>query len=216
MSGWESVHLDELDVVPLADGLVWRPIRSRFDIRAFGVNAYESEESGRLIVEEHDEASGGAGGHEELYVVVRGRARFTIGGEPVDAPAGTLLFIRDPNLRRSAVSDESGTLVLAIGGERGRAFEVSAWESYFGALPDLRAGRFEEAIAKIEAGLRERPNHPSLLYNLACAEAQAGRREEAVAHLNSALAQDPSFERSIASDPDLDSLRDHPAFPKPA
>ena len=31
-------------------------------------------------------------GNEELYVVLRGRARFEIDGETVDAPAGTLVF----------------------------------------------------------------------------------------------------------------------------
>jgi tetratricopeptide (TPR) repeat protein len=214
MSGWESVQLDELEAIPLFDGLIWRPIRARFDIRAFGINAYESDESGRLIVEEHDETSGGAGGHEELYVVVRGRARFTIDGETADAPAGTLVFIRDPKLRRSALAEEPGTLILATGGEPSRGFEVSAWEAYFGALPDFRAGRFDEAAARIAAALRRRPGHPSLLYNLACAEAQAGRPEDAIEHLTGALAGDPALARPARSDPDLDTLRDHPAFPR--
>ena len=60
-----------------------------FGIQAFGINAYTAEKAGDVVVEEHDEkGDGGAGGHEELYVVVSGRARFTLAGESVDAPAG--------------------------------------------------------------------------------------------------------------------------------
>ncbi len=213
MSGFEVFALDDLDAIPLAEGLVWRPVRRRLDIRAFGINAYESEEVGRQVVEEHDESSGGAGGHEELYVVVRGRASFTIDGEAVDAPAGTLVFLRDPKLRRSATAAEPGTLVLAIGGEPGRAFEVSPWETSFAALPALRAGRHDEAIATIAEGLEEHPGNPSLLYNLACAEALAGRAGDAIVHLQAAIERDARYREHARTDPDFDTLRGLPDFP---
>lgn len=215
-NGWEATHVDRLDAIRLFDGVVWRPIRSSLGIRAFGVNAYESEQTGELIVEDHDESSGGAGGHEELYIVMRGQARFTIDGQEASAPAGTLLFIRDPALKRSAICEEEGTLIVAIGGEPGRPFVVSAWESYFGALPDMRAERWTEAIDRIEAGLRDRPGHPSLLYNLACAEARAGRSEEALAHLNAAVAGEATLLGAARDDADLDSIRDLPGFPTAA
>jgi hypothetical protein len=213
MKGWESLHVDELETVPLFHGILWRPIRSRFGIRAFGVNAYEAKRSGQQVIEAHDESSGGAGGHEELYVVLRGRATFTIGAESMNAPAGTLVFIRDPTLKRVAVADEAGTLVLAVGGEPGRAFEVSAWESYFGALPDVHAERWSDAIARIREGLRDRPGHPALLYNLACAEARDGRSAAAIAHLREAIEAEPGYLESARSDPDLDALRAEPGFP---
>jgi len=214
MNGWEAIQVDDLDAVALFHGLVWRPIRSRLGIRAFGINAYESEASGLQVVEEHDESSGGAGGHEELYVVLRGHATFTVDGEVAEAPSGTMVFIRDPALKRSAIADEEGTLVLAIGGEPGRPFEVSPWESYFGALPDVRAEHWEDAIAKIEAGLRARPGHPALLYNLACAEARCGRSVEAIGHLREAIGGDPTYLESAVGDPDLESLRGRADFPR--
>ena len=31
-------HLDELEAIEMPDGFVWRPVRRRFDIRAFGAN----------------------------------------------------------------------------------------------------------------------------------------------------------------------------------
>ena len=213
MSGWEALRLDELDAIPLFDGLVWRPLRRRFDIRAFGINAYESEAPGGLVVEEHDETAGGAGGHEELYVVVRGRATFTVDGETCDASAGSVVYIRDPALRRSARAEEAGTLVLAIGGERERAFEVSAWEWYFAALPHIRGERWEAAMATIEQGLAERPGHPALLYNLACVESRAGLAERALAHLNEAIDADPHYREAARDDPDLDAVRARPDFP---
>ena len=211
--GWQSLHLDELDAIPVLESLVWHPIRRTLGIAAFGVNAYTSEQVGGHVIEDHDERGGGAGGHEELYVVVRGRATFSVGGESRDAPAGTLLFVSDPALRRSAVAEEEGTLVLAIGGAPGRAYEVSPWESYFAAMPSLKSERWAEAIAMIEAGLRERPGHPALLYNLACAESRGGRPLEALTHLQQAVQGDAKYLSAARADPDFDSIRREPGFP---
>lgn len=66
--------------------------------------------------------------HEEVYVVIEGRATFTVDGEEVDAPAGTVIFVKDPAIVRHAVARSAGTMVLAIGGPVGKAFEPSAWE----------------------------------------------------------------------------------------
>lgn len=60
-------------------------------------------------------------GHEELYVVVRGHARFTIDGEDLDAPAGTLVFLPEPEAKRVATALEDGTIVMAVGGAVGEA-----------------------------------------------------------------------------------------------
>jgi tetratricopeptide (TPR) repeat protein len=212
VTGWEALHLDDLDAIPVA-GVVWHPVRRRLGIRAFGVNAYTAERVGSHVIEEHDETGSGARGHEELYLVVSGRASFTIGGERLDAPAGTMVFLRDPALRRAAIAEEEGTLVLAVGGEPGRPFEASPWESYFTAAPLLDAGRFEEAIAAIEEGLRAHPGNPSVLYNLACAEARAGRRDDALSHLREATAVDAGLAARAREDPDFASIRDTPGFP---
>jgi quercetin dioxygenase-like cupin family protein len=212
-SGFEAVHVDELDSIPLFQGLVWRPVRRRLGVRAFGVNAYASEAAGGQVVEEHDETGAGAGGHEELYVVLRGRATFTVDGQPLDAPAGTLVFVRDPTLRRVAIAESEDTLVLAIGGERGRAYEVSPWEYYFAAVPDLEARRWDAAVATIEEGLAELPGHPALLYNLACAESRAGRTADASAHLDEAIRGHAKYREAARTDPDFDPIRGEPGFP---
>lgn len=64
----------------------WSPIRMRLDVQAFGVNAWTAHEADTPVIPEHDEQPSG---HEELYLVVAGRATFTVEGEEVDAPAGT-------------------------------------------------------------------------------------------------------------------------------
>jgi tetratricopeptide (TPR) repeat protein len=207
--GWEAVHVDELDAIPVA-GVVWHPVRRRLGIEAFGMNVYTAETVGKQIVEEHDESSLG---HQEVYVVIRGRVTFSVGGETLEAPAGTIVFIREPTLRRVAVAETEDALVLAVGNAAGRAYEPSAWETSFAAAPLLDQGRYDEALALFAEGLREHPGNSSLLYNLACAEARAGRTDDAITHLREAIADGERFAERARSDPDFDAIRDDPSFP---
>ena len=52
---FETAHLDSLDSYPGPGSLTWRPVRARFDIRAFGCNAYTAQKAGDHVVEPHDE-----------------------------------------------------------------------------------------------------------------------------------------------------------------
>src|SRR3954466_7489462 len=114
MASWQTAHLTEIATVEDGPGPAdWKPIRHHFGIRAFGVNAWVATEAGQELVEEHDELEeDGVSGHEELYAISAGRAVFTVDGSRVDAPAGTLVFVRDPALVRSAVAEEVGTTVV--------------------------------------------------------------------------------------------------------
>ena len=188
---------------------MWHPIRRRFGIRAFGVNAYTSEDAGRQIVEEHDESSG----HEELYVVLRGHATFTLDGEEVDAPAGTFVFISDPKVRRGATARDKETVVLVVGGVPGKAFSPSPWEAWIEATPHLEAGEPDRGIQVFERTLAAHPGNPNVLYNLACFEALAGRAEAALAHLGEAVEADPRTREWAQTDSDFDAIRSDPRFP---
>jgi tetratricopeptide (TPR) repeat protein len=211
---FEVARLDELPELRPLESLVWRPVRRALGIEAFGVNAYTASAAGDEVVEDHDELGGGAGHHEELYVVLAGRAAFTVAGEAVDAPAGTLVFVRDPAARRHAVAQEADTTVLAIGAPRGEVYRVSPWESYFVALPYARAGDFVRAAELAAEGLERHPDNAALLYNLACFEAQAGRRDEALGHLRRAFEVEPEKVRAWAEhDSDLDPIREDPGYP---
>jgi hypothetical protein len=205
-----AANLDELGRVAGEFGTI--PVRIPFGIASFGVNAYVPGESGRVI-EEHDELGAGAGKHEELYFVVRGRALFTLAGEEVDAPTGTLVFVSDPAVRRGAVAIEADTVVLVAGGVPGRAFEPSPWEAWLEAAPHLQAGRPEEAVAVLERALERHPGNGSVLYNLACVEALAGRGDAALAHLEEAVAADPRKREWAKVDSDFDAIRQDPRFP---
>jgi hypothetical protein len=205
-------RIDDLPAVRVA-GVTWRPVRRELDVRAFGVNAYTAD-AGALLIEEHDETGAGAGGHEELYIVVSGHARFTIDGAEHDAPAGTLVFLPDPTSRRAAVALVDGTTAIVVGGRPGEPYSVSPWEPTFAALAASEAGD-PAAAADLMAGvIAEYPGNRSVLYNAACLEALAGRREAALGHLREAAALDPDkVRRWAAGDRDLDSVRDSPEFP---
>jgi mannose-6-phosphate isomerase-like protein (cupin superfamily) len=209
--GWQSIRIDEIDPISVVDGtLLWRPVRRTLDIGAFGINAYVAPNAGDDVVEEHTESTLR---HEEVYVVLTGRATFTLGGETLDAPTGTVVFIRDPLVRRHARAEEPGTQVLAIGGPRDEAYEPSPWEDVFAAEPHRAAGDYETYAAALASALEKRPDHPATLYNLACAEALAGRADEALTHLRRAVELRPETADWAREDEDFASLRDRPDWP---
>jgi hypothetical protein len=193
---YEVATLDDLKRIPVMHGLEWRPIRRRFGIGAFGINAYTAAKPGDWVVEEHDET---ALEHQEMYIVVRGRAKFTLNGEEVDAPAGTIVFLEDPSVKRLAIAEEEGTTVLAIGAKPGEAFTPSVWEWVFEGY----ATTPDEAISIVQDGIRELGEHPAFYYHLACFSAKAGRKEEARVYLERAIDERPEWRDRAAEDKDL-------------
>jgi quercetin dioxygenase-like cupin family protein len=202
-------HLDELDAIEMPDGFVWRPVRRRFGIRAFGTNAYTPGASGQ-VVEEHTENTLG---HEEIYLVLRGRVRFTVGDDEHELGPGQLVYVRDPSLRRSGVALTDDAAVLAVGGKPGEPHDISAWEYTFAASPHLRAGRYDEARQVLREGLEAKPGSPPLLYDLGCVEALDGEKDKALELLNEAVAADERFREYAQTDDDFASIRDDPRFP---
>ncbi len=191
----------------LEDASGWSPIRKRFGVQAFGVNAWRVANAGDRILPEHDEIPSG---HEELYVVVAGHATFTADDDVVDAPTGTIVFVRDPAVKRGAVAREPGTTVLAVGGKPGAAYLPRSWELQVGTLLDdaqhVKAKRLlTEALGRYE-------DNAGVLYNLACAEALLGEKDEALGHLRQAVAEHPSYAEYAREDGDLSSIRDDPRF----
>jgi hypothetical protein len=187
----------------------WSPIRHSLDVRAFGVNAWTVHEAGATVIPEHDERDSG---HEELYVVTAGHATFTVGEEQVEAPVGTIVFVRDPELFRGAVAREPGTTVLAVGARAGAAYRPRAWETNADVSALLDVGRHEEARATQVRALDQYDDRGGLLYNLACAEAQLGRVDEALDRLAAALEIRPALAEHAAKDADFEPIRDDPRF----
>jgi len=107
---------------------VWKPLRAKLGIEAFGINAFIGRETGARVIEDHTE-EGSA--HQELYVVLDGKARFELDGKEVEAKAGSLLFIADPAVKRTAFALEPNTSVLAIGAAKDQVFTPSSWDDPF-------------------------------------------------------------------------------------
>lgn len=205
----KTLHLDEVEGVPVFGTLVWKPVRRPLGITAFGINAYTAANAGDEVVEDHTEESSG---HEEAYLVVRGHATFTVDGEEVDAPWGTIVFLDEPRQRRHAVAKEPGTTVLALGGHPGALGEVSAWEYIFPSLPARNAEDWDMARKILENAIAEN-DHPSIHYHLGCVEARAGNRERAIEEVVYAVENRPRLREPAQTDEDLASIRDDPRFP---
>jgi mannose-6-phosphate isomerase-like protein (cupin superfamily) len=208
VNAYRIADLDSLERVPLEQG-TWRPVRRQLNATAFGINAYSADRAGDALIEEHDETSAGAGGHEELYLVARGSARFEIGGEPVDAGEGTMILI-EPGVMRRATAASDGATVVVIGGRPGAAMPPSPFEYWYAAIPAHEAGDHQRAYEIAAEGLEHYPEHGTLHYALACEQALLGNRERALEHLRTAFANDPRTRDWAREDSDLASVRDDP------
>ena len=199
MAGYRAIRFDELEDVPWKPGLTLRPVRSQLGLRAFGAAGFVGREPGDIVVEPHAEEEGR--GHQELYVVLRGAARFTLDGESLDAPAGTLIAV-EPHVRREAVATEPDTAVLAFGGQP--TFEPAGHE--YMARVRGAVDRPQDALAIAEAGLDELGETPGTLYAMALALAAAGDTDGARRRLDEAIEREPDLRREALSDPLLSSL----------
>jgi quercetin dioxygenase-like cupin family protein len=209
MSGYEILSLDDLERVPYrGSGEILRPLRHRLGVRAHGVNVWSAEAAGDKLIPPHEEDSG----HEELYVVVRGTARFTVGDETSDAPAGTLIHVRAGTFR-VATALEANTMILVAGGKEGVAFEPGGWEHVHIAFALLDAGDAAAGRAVMEAISVPEEHLWGRHYNLACYEAMAGETDAAFEHLRTAVELNRDNAMNwLPHDTDLDPLRDDPRF----
>jgi hypothetical protein len=201
--GWRAVALDEVEAVPWrGTELVWRPVRSALGTRIVGMGGYTADRAGQVVIEGHTESEDGLQ-HEEVYVVLRGRATFTLDGTELDAPAGTFVAVLDPSVHRRAVAAEAGTAVLALGAmpsfvpsdsewiERARPYLRSDPERAIAILEDLRTVKPEGPVAEVAAAF------------LALARGDADRAGET---LHGLLARRPDLREVLADDADLEPL----------
>jgi tetratricopeptide (TPR) repeat protein len=205
--GYTILTLDQVETAS-NKGSNLIPVRHALGFQPAGVNAWIADSGGQLIPP-HEEDSG----NEELYVVVRGRARFTVGEETADAPAGSLVFV-PPEVYRTASAEEDGTIVLAVGGTVGEAFNAGGWDSFALADSYRQAGRHDEGRAVMEQLIAEKPDYWATTYNAGCFEALAGNPDAAFEHLRRAKALDTEggSAQYFREDSDLDPLRQDPRF----
>jgi tetratricopeptide (TPR) repeat protein len=205
--GYTILTLDEVETAPHR-GSSLIPVRHRLGFHAAGVNAWRADVGGQLIPPHEEDR-----GSEELYAVVRGRARFTVGEEEAEAPAGTLVFV-PAEVFRTAVAAEDDTVVFVVGGRIGEAFEVGGWDSFALADTYREEGRLEEATAVMAELIAQQPDYWATSYNAGRLEALAGNPDAAFEHLRRAKELDGEGESAafFREDSRLDSLRDDPRF----
>src|SRR5881397_1927186 len=73
---YRATTIGELQDIAYRQDTHMRPVRHHLGITAFGTNAWTAANEGDRLIPEHEEDEGS----EELYVVLRGRARFEIDG----------------------------------------------------------------------------------------------------------------------------------------
>jgi hypothetical protein len=206
----DGYAVGRIEEIAEGTGGTWAPLRRHFDVGAFGVNAWIAREAGEEVVGEHDEERTG---HEELYVVVSGHATFTASGDDHDAPQGSVLFVRNPLVKRRIVAHDPGTTILSIGAKRGEAYEPRPWEDNYDAILRFNVGDYAGAKQVMLDAIERRPEEAGFLYNLACAEARLGERDAAIEHLAAAASKEERFADAAQTDEDLASIRDDPRFP---
>jgi len=190
---------------------VYIRLRRTLDIGAFGASAVYQAKAGEDVVGEHDELGPGADGHEELYVVVQGSATFTLDGDQVGAPQGTVVFVQ-PGTTRKAVATSDDTIVLAVGGRRGKAYRIPPGGELFDFFERYNTQDYEGALAACHVALEKFPGNALILYNIACMQSMLGRSDEALDTLSTAVEGWPKFKENAQKDDDFASLREDPRF----
>jgi len=206
---WQVARLDELERLgPNPEGTVWRPLRRRFDIRAFGANAWTGAQPGDRLIERHREVDG----PEELYIVLTGLATFEVGDEEIDAPPGTFVFVR-PGVVRGAIAAEPETTIAAVGAKAGEVFTPSPWEEWYVADAYRQRGDLGRALTLMRELTERDPGVWQGHFNRACFESVAGDTDAAIESLRRAAELNPDRVRELAAtDVDFDPIRDDPRF----
>jgi hypothetical protein len=195
--------LDEQPLLVEDGALQWIPLRRRLGGRAFGTNAYRASRAGDLVIEDHVESPG----QEEMYVVVAGGVRFTVGDEEIVAAAGTVVFLPDPEVRRGGVATADDTIVLAVGGWPDKPYHSLPWEPIFMAQDAVHRGDWAEAAATLEREAREHLDAAIVQFRLACFHAQAGDLDSARGALERAIQTDPGYRERAEREELLAPLR---------
>ena len=203
-------HIDELDAIELQDGFVWRPVRRRFGIQAFGINAYTPGASGQ-VVEEHTERSLRARG--DLPRPARTRPLHRRRQRARARPRAARLRPRPvaPPRRRRAHGRRGGARDRRQAGRAARGLGMGVHVRRLPAPPRRPLRRGETAAARGTGGEARRARRSSTTSH--ASRRSPARSDTALELLNEAVAGDESFRKYAQTDEDFASIRDDPALP---
>lgn len=88
----------------------------------------------------------------------------------------------------------------------------NADERVYAATLAMNTGAYREAVAHLQAAVRERPGHDHAHYMLGVAFAALRNTSDALAHLQKAIDLNPDNRSQAAQDVELDLLRDQSRF----
>jgi quercetin dioxygenase-like cupin family protein len=116
------LHLADLPETRIPAGR-WQALNEPLSITTFGVSAVAIDPGEEPDIE-HDEANSG---HQEVYVVVAGRAEFRVGDERLEAGPGDIVAVPDPAQTRSYRALAPGTRIVCLGAGPGAEHPWGAW-----------------------------------------------------------------------------------------
>ena len=116
------LRLSEVPETPTSEGR-WQALNTSLGISTFGVNAVAMEPGEQADIE-HDESDSR---HQEVYVVVAGRAAFRLGTEQVEAGPGDVVACGDPAETRSYWALEPATRIVCFGAGPGAEHPYGEW-----------------------------------------------------------------------------------------
>jgi mannose-6-phosphate isomerase-like protein (cupin superfamily) len=116
------VRLSDVPEIAIDAGR-WQPLNQRLGVSAFGVNGVVMDPGEQADIE-HDEAGSG---HQEVYVVVSGRAWFRVGDEEFEAVPGDVVAVGDPAVTRDYKGLEPGTRLVCFGAAAGDPHPYGDW-----------------------------------------------------------------------------------------
>jgi len=196
---WVAVHLDEVEPVDWRrTGISWRPLRRALGADIVGIAAFTADRPGQVVVEPHTEVDNGRS-QQEIYLVLRGRASFRIDGAVIEASAGSLLRV-DAHAHREAIAIETGTAVIALGGESN--FDPGPSEWIERARPHIRADplRAREIFDDLR---RNRPNDRANDVAEALLAVGQGNEQKARSIVQQLVSDLPDVRAILGDDPDL-------------
>jgi uncharacterized cupin superfamily protein len=117
-----KVNLSDVPETAIPAGR-WQPLNERLGITHFGISAVVMDPGEEADIE-HDEA---AAGHQEVYVVVAGRAGFRLGDEEIEAGPGDIVAVPDPGETRDYWALEPETRVVCLGAGTGAEHPYGRW-----------------------------------------------------------------------------------------
>jgi len=118
-----AVRLADHPVVATEYGR-WQPLNEPLRVTGFGINAMVCDPGEAFDIEHTEEDSG----QQEVYIVVAGTAVFSIDGQELEAPAGTVVSVIDPTIVRSYRAAEPDTRIVCVGGApTGQPVDFGSW-----------------------------------------------------------------------------------------